>query len=70
MLIVGLGNWIRRLLSSGGRTMKRPNARVRPSRSRRGELEQDRVVIFAGAEAATAAESALAELKAPRDPAP
>jgi hypothetical protein len=50
--------------------MKRPNARVRPSRSRRGELEQDRVVTFAGTEAAKAAEDALAELKAPRDPAP
>jgi hypothetical protein len=49
--------------------MKRPNARVRLSRSRRGELEQDRVVTFAGAEAAKAAEDALAELKAPRDPA-
>jgi hypothetical protein len=54
----------------GGRTMKRPNAKVRPSRSRRGELEQDRVVTFAGAEAAKAAEDALAELKAPRDLAP
>lgn len=52
------------------RAMKRPNARVRPSRSRRGELEQDRVVTFAGAEAAKAAEDALAELKAPRDLAP
>jgi hypothetical protein len=71
MSLVGLGDWIRRLLSS---TRADDEAAEReeygtPDRGQ-AELERDRRGSFAGAEAAQAAEDELAEFKPPRDPAP
>jgi hypothetical protein len=71
MSIVGLGNWIRRLFSSG-RADDEAAEREEYGLPDRGELEleRDRLGSFAGAEAAQAADEELDEFKAPPDPAP
>ncbi len=71
MLIVGVGNWVRRLFSSS-RADDEAAEREEYGPSDRGEVERERARFgsFAGAEAAEAAEEELDEFKAPRDPAP
>jgi hypothetical protein len=71
MLSVGVGTWIRRLFSSSGSDDEAAQ-REEYGRPDRGELEleRDRSGTFADGEAAEAAEAALDEFKAPRDPAP
>jgi hypothetical protein len=72
MLIVALGNWLRRLFSSGGpddEAAEREEYGL-PDRGEVG-LERSKAGSFAaGGEAAEAAEDELDEFKAPRDPAP
>jgi hypothetical protein len=71
MLDVGIGNWIRRLLSSSG-TDNEAAEREEYDLPDRGELEleRDKAGSFAVSEAAEAAEAELDQFKAPRDPAP
>jgi hypothetical protein len=71
MSIVGVGNWIRGLFSSG-RADDEAAEREEYGVADRGEHESERARLgtFADAEAADAVEGELDELKAPRDPAP
>ena len=71
MLNVGIGNWIRRLISSSG-TENEAAEREEYDVPDRGvvELERDKAGPFADSEAAEAAEAELDQFKAPRDPAP
>ena len=69
MLLMGLGNWLRRLVSSTGadETAERAEYGI-PDRGQM-ELERDRLGSFAENEGARAAEE-LEEFKPPRDQAP
>jgi hypothetical protein len=73
MLIVGVGNWLRRLFSSSrleDEAVEREEYGGLPDRGEAG-LERGRSGAFAASsEAAEAAEDELDEFKAPRDPAP
>jgi hypothetical protein len=69
MLNVGIGNWIRKLLSSSGPDNEAAEREEYDLRDR-GELERDKAGSFAVSEAAEAAEAELDQFKAPRDPAP
>jgi hypothetical protein len=71
MLNVGIGNWIRRTFSSSG-TDDEAAEREEYGVPDRGELEleRDKAGPFALSEGAEAAEAALDEFEAPRDPAP
>jgi len=68
---VGLGNWIRRLFSSGGLEDEAAE-REDYGTPDRGEvaLEREGLRSFAGSEATQTAEDELGELKQPPDPAP
>jgi hypothetical protein len=71
MLIVGLKDWIQGFFSSSrvdDEAAERHEYRL-PDRGE-VELERDRSVPIAGAEAAEAATAELDEFKAPPDPAP
>jgi len=67
---MGLGNWLRRLVSSTGadETAERAEYGI-PDRGQM-ELERDRFGSFAENEGARAAEEELEEFKPPRDHAP
>jgi len=67
---MGLGNWLRRLVSSTGadETAERAEYGI-PDRGQM-ELERDRFGSFAENEGARAAEEELEEFKPPRDQAP
>jgi hypothetical protein len=71
MLNVGIGNWIRKTFSST-RTDDEVAEREEYGIPDRGELEleRDEAGPFAMSEGAEAAEAALDEFEAPRDPAP
>ena len=71
MLIVGVGDWIRRLFSSS-RADDEAAEREEYGLPDRGavELERGRAGAFAGAEGAEAATEELEEFKAPPDQAP
>jgi hypothetical protein len=70
MLSVGIGNWVRKLFSSGAddEAAQREEYGL-PDRGEM-ELERDSRAPFAQSETAEAAEAELDELKPPRDPAP
>jgi hypothetical protein len=71
MLLMGLGNWLRRLFSSTGaeeETAEREEYSI-PDRGQM-ELERDRFGSFAEGEGARAAEEELEEFKPPRDQSP
>ena len=66
---MGLGNWLRRLASTGAdETAERAEYGI-PDRGQM-ELERDRFGSFAENEGARAAEEELEEFKPPRDQAP
>jgi hypothetical protein len=68
---VGVGSWFRRLFSSSGpddEAAEREEYGV-PDRGEQ-ELQRDRGGAFAESESAEAAEAALDQFQAPRDPAP
>ena len=71
MLNMGIGNWIRRLFSSGGSDDEAAE-REEYGIPDRGELEveRDKAGPFAMSEGAESAEASLDQLKAPRDPNP
>jgi hypothetical protein len=71
MFLVGVGNWLRRLLSAN-RSEEEAAEREEYGIPDRGqmELERDRFGSFAEGEGTRAAEEELEEFKPPRDPAP
>ena len=71
MFLVGVGSWLRRLLSAN-RSEDEAAEREEYGIPDRGqmELERDRYGSFAEGEGTRAAEEELEEFKPPRDPAP
>ena len=69
---VGVGNWIRRLFSSGGTDEEAAEREEYGRLPDRGELEleRDKAAPYALSEGAEAAQAELDQFKAPRDPAP
>jgi len=70
MVSMGVGNWIRRLFSSGADDEAAQREEYGLPDRGETEIERDKSAPFAQSEAAEAAENELDELKAPRDPAP
>jgi hypothetical protein len=71
MFLVGIGSWLRRLLSATGSEDEAAEREEygTPDRGQM-ELERDRFGSFAEGEGARAAEEELEDLKPPRDLAP